>query len=208
MIGQRAIVIGAGIAGLASARALSDGFEQVVLLERDTPSRDASPRSGVPQGKQPHALLAGGHHALSGLFPAFTRNLVKAGAVSYDYTKVRFEIGGIGPLPQRDLGNSGPLRNSSRCPAGARARLIPYVLQVVVVEAGEANMAIECRYEQLTTLLSSSSTIRPPRLYWMRTAAPVIEGFWPAACAPDCMLWMVCATRDPPEETLMTVAPG
>ncbi len=41
-----------------------------MLLERDAPNRDASPRTGVPQGKQPHALLAGGLHALSGLFPS------------------------------------------------------------------------------------------------------------------------------------------
>jgi 2-polyprenyl-6-methoxyphenol hydroxylase-like FAD-dependent oxidoreductase len=112
MIGQRAIVIGAGIAGMACARALSDGFEQVVILERDAPSRDASPRGGVPQGKQPHALLAGGIHALRGLFPAFVQQLVKAGAVSYDYTKVRLEMGGIDPLPQRDLGI--PVYSASR----------------------------------------------------------------------------------------------
>ena len=34
-IARQAVVIGAGIAGLAAARALSDHFEQVVVLERD-----------------------------------------------------------------------------------------------------------------------------------------------------------------------------
>ena len=35
IIGQRAVVIGAGIAGLAAARALSDSFAKVVILERE-----------------------------------------------------------------------------------------------------------------------------------------------------------------------------
>jgi phytoene dehydrogenase-like protein len=34
-IARQAVVIGAGIAGLAAAGALSDHFEQVVVLERD-----------------------------------------------------------------------------------------------------------------------------------------------------------------------------
>jgi flavin-dependent dehydrogenase len=55
IIGQRAIVIGAGIAGLAAARALADSFTQVLVLERDKLIQDAAPRIGVPQGKQPHA---------------------------------------------------------------------------------------------------------------------------------------------------------
>src|SRR5579872_5522867 len=112
MIGKRAVVIGAGIAGLAAARALADAFEQVVVLERDAPSGDASPRSGVPQGKQPHALLVGGVRALESLFPLFVEQLVKAGAVSYDYTKARLEMGGIVPMPQRDLGI--PIYSASR----------------------------------------------------------------------------------------------
>jgi flavin-dependent dehydrogenase len=34
-IGTRAIVIGAGISGLAAAHALADHFEEVVVFERD-----------------------------------------------------------------------------------------------------------------------------------------------------------------------------
>ncbi len=34
--GSRAIVIGGGLAGLASARVLSDLFDEVLLLERDS----------------------------------------------------------------------------------------------------------------------------------------------------------------------------
>ena len=40
--GSRAIVIGGGLAGLASARVLSDLFDEVVLLERDAITQQAS----------------------------------------------------------------------------------------------------------------------------------------------------------------------
>jgi 2-polyprenyl-6-methoxyphenol hydroxylase-like FAD-dependent oxidoreductase len=83
-IGQQAVVIGAGIAGLAAARALSDSFKQVLVPERDL-SMDRAPRSGVPQGKQPLALSIGGLRALTQLFPRFIEQLLKSGAVAYDY---------------------------------------------------------------------------------------------------------------------------
>ena len=37
--GSRAVVIGGGLAGLATARCLSDLFDEVVLLERDAVSQ-------------------------------------------------------------------------------------------------------------------------------------------------------------------------
>ena len=40
--GSRAIVIGGGLAGLASARVLSDLFDEVTLLERDAITQQAS----------------------------------------------------------------------------------------------------------------------------------------------------------------------
>jgi 2-polyprenyl-6-methoxyphenol hydroxylase-like FAD-dependent oxidoreductase len=53
-IGKQALVVGAGIGGLAAARALADYFERVVVLERDTLPAHAEPRAGVPQDKHPH----------------------------------------------------------------------------------------------------------------------------------------------------------
>jgi flavin-dependent dehydrogenase len=104
MIGQRAVVVGAGIAGLAAARALADSFAKVIVLERDKLTRAAAPRIGVPQGKQPHALLVGGLRALTDQFPQFVEQFLRCGAVAYDYSKARIEMGGFDPLPQRDLG--------------------------------------------------------------------------------------------------------
>src|SRR5437870_103481 len=103
VIGQRAIVIGAGIAGLSAARALSDYFEQVVVLERDPlPDRPAH-RPGTPQSRLAHGLLVGGQRALSELFPGFERDLVEAGAVTVGSNiDTRVERLGYDPFPQRD----------------------------------------------------------------------------------------------------------
>ena len=58
-LGERAIVVGGGVGGLSAARALSDRFRQVVILDRDELPDGATPRRGVPQGKHPHGRLLG-----------------------------------------------------------------------------------------------------------------------------------------------------
>ena len=67
---KHAIVVGAGLGGLSAARVLSDYFGEVMILDRDELPGDAIPRPGVPQGKHPHGLLAGGLKALENLSPA------------------------------------------------------------------------------------------------------------------------------------------
>ena len=57
---KHAIVIGSSIAGLLAARALSEHFEHVTILERDNLSDKPEPRKGVPQGQHAHGLLAAG----------------------------------------------------------------------------------------------------------------------------------------------------
>lgn len=78
IIGHRAVVVGAGIAGLSAARAVAGSFEQVVVFERDRLADTPVPRPGVAQSKQPHALLVGGSQALTTLFPGFGERLVEA----------------------------------------------------------------------------------------------------------------------------------
>jgi 2-polyprenyl-6-methoxyphenol hydroxylase-like FAD-dependent oxidoreductase len=80
-LGERAIVVGGGIAGLAAARAVSERFREVVILDRDELPDGVTPRPGIPQGKHPHGLLAGGLKALEQLFPGFGNELRQAGAV-------------------------------------------------------------------------------------------------------------------------------
>src|SRR5262245_24459020 len=105
VIGKQAVVIGAGMAGLTAAGALSDHFDQVVVLERDTLPSEPAHRAGTPQARHVHALLLSGQRALSELFPGFEQDLARAGAVplraGFD---VRVERPGYDPFPQRDLG--------------------------------------------------------------------------------------------------------
>ena len=82
-LGKQAVVIGAGIGGLAAAGAVSDYFENVIVLERDELPQRAVPRAGTPQAQHTHALLGGGERALESLFPGFTAALREAGAVPY-----------------------------------------------------------------------------------------------------------------------------
>ena len=63
-LGKRAVVIGAGIGGLATAGALARYFEEVDILERDRLAATAGSRSGTQQDRHPHGLLAGGLRAL------------------------------------------------------------------------------------------------------------------------------------------------
>jgi flavin-dependent dehydrogenase len=101
-IGKQAIVIGAGISGLATARALADHFEQVVVLESDQFPAVVAPRPGVPQGKQLHAVLGGAIKALEELFPGFAQDLAHAGAVQINPGfELLQELPGLDPFPLR-----------------------------------------------------------------------------------------------------------
>src|SRR5690349_21730850 len=80
----KAIVMGASIAGLWTARALIDHFEEVILLERDHLPEGPEFRSGAPQVRQYHGLLLSGLRQMQAWFPGLDEELISAGAVSYD----------------------------------------------------------------------------------------------------------------------------
>ena len=106
-LGQRAVVIGAGMGGLATAGALAQHFERVDILERDRLATSVVSRSGTPQDRHPHGLLAGGLRALDQIFPGFKRDLATAGAVPIAFPReVQFERPDVGVLPKRDFGIS------------------------------------------------------------------------------------------------------
>src|SRR5918995_541499 len=80
----RAIVMGASIAGLWTARALIDHFDEVLVLERDQLPEGPEFRSGAPQVRQFHTLLQAGMEQMRAWFPGLEEELVAAGAVPYD----------------------------------------------------------------------------------------------------------------------------
>src|SRR6516165_1850842 len=106
-LGGRAVVIGAGMGGLSAAGALAQDFERVDILERDRLSPSAGSRSGTPQDRHPHGLLAGGLRALDQIFPGFKSDLAAAGAVPVAVAQdMQLERPDVGVLPKRDFGIS------------------------------------------------------------------------------------------------------
>src|SRR5947209_14940182 len=81
---RRAVIIGGSLAGLLGARVLSEYFDDVVLLERDSLPAQAAPRKGTPHAVHPHGLLARGRQAIEELFPGFTDALEAQGALLGD----------------------------------------------------------------------------------------------------------------------------
>ena len=79
-----AVVVGASIAGLLAARALSEVFSLVTVFDRDVLPDAPDIRRGAPQSRQAHALLARGADALDQLFPGFVDEMIASGAVAGD----------------------------------------------------------------------------------------------------------------------------
>jgi len=95
MANRHAIVIGGSMAGLCTARVLSDFFERVTVIDRDSFPEGALERPGVPQSRHVHALLARGRYELDALFPGFERTMLERGAhlinFSMDFAALRAE---------------------------------------------------------------------------------------------------------------------
>lgn len=79
--GSRAIVVGAGMGGLAAAAALASRFDEVLVLDRDALPETFASRLGVGQGAHTHQLLKAGERALEHLLPGITADFLAAGAV-------------------------------------------------------------------------------------------------------------------------------
>lgn len=74
---KSAVVIGGGIAGLASAKILSRHYDQVTLF-------DGGPQ---PQAQHLHVLLKKGQELLEGIFPGILRKLTLAGCPTIDWAQ-------------------------------------------------------------------------------------------------------------------------
>ena len=94
-IGDHAVVLGASMAGLLTARVLSDAYERVTVLDRDALPAVGEHRKGVAQGRHVHLLLPRGEEILDELFPGLTRQLTGAGArISDLFGEARFSPSG------------------------------------------------------------------------------------------------------------------
>src|SRR3954470_19056678 len=80
MTEKHAVVVGGSMAGLLTARVLSDRVDHVSIVERDALPETAADRKGVPQGRHAHGLLPAGERVLRDLFPGLVDELVAGGA--------------------------------------------------------------------------------------------------------------------------------
>lgn len=84
---NKAIVIGGSIAGKLAAKALSDFFEEVVILEASEQWGEESGRKRVPQSNHIHVLLATGAEELEKLFPNIQNELSELGSITNNVTQ-------------------------------------------------------------------------------------------------------------------------
>jgi 2-polyprenyl-6-methoxyphenol hydroxylase-like FAD-dependent oxidoreductase len=127
--------------GLAAAGALSSHFEEIIVLDRDALPSSAASRTGTPQDRQPHGILAGGLRALDALLPGFEKALADAGAVPMNWFRdIAFERPDVGALPRRDCGTL--ILCASR-------PLIESVLRQQVAALGNVGFRSNCRVTEL-----------------------------------------------------------
>ncbi|MFN3981582.1 MAG: FAD-dependent oxidoreductase [Caldilinea sp.] len=109
-----AVVLGASMAGLLTARVLSEHFDQVTLIERDPVADRPEARKGQPQTRHLHGLLASGLAVMSRYFPDLIEALEAGGAVVCDFGenmrwctyggyRQRFTLGSKAALMSRPL---------------------------------------------------------------------------------------------------------
>lgn len=85
---SHAIVLGASMAGLLTARVLSNHFERVTLVERDAVHPEPESRKGQPQTRHLHGLLAAGLDIMTRYYPDLPEALVAGGALVQDMAEM------------------------------------------------------------------------------------------------------------------------
>lgn len=83
----QAIVLGASIGGLMTARALSNHFERVTIIEKDKVERQPCTRKGQAHTRHLHGLLPGGLNAMLQFFPDLKEALTANGAMLADFAE-------------------------------------------------------------------------------------------------------------------------
>ncbi|MCV7221962.1 FAD-binding oxidoreductase [Mycolicibacterium elephantis] len=95
-----AVVIGGSIAGITTAKMLTEFFERVIVLEKDDPHRRREGRPGAAQGWHLHHLLTAGRIELERIFPGIIDDMVREGAFDVDMAaQYRIRLGGAWKKP-------------------------------------------------------------------------------------------------------------
>ncbi|TFI51143.1 2-polyprenyl-6-methoxyphenol hydroxylase-like oxidoreductase [Mastigocladus laminosus UU774] len=207
-LGAHAIVIGGSMAGLLTARVLTDYFERVTILERDHfPVEAPASRKGIPQCTQLHILLTRGRQIMEDLFPGLETELIDAGVAVLDMGA--------------DVEWLNPFGWAARFPSGFQALSFSrYILDWLIYRrlAGFKNIQVlEARY--VTGLLTNADRTRVTGVYLRcrdvvnskqvqqekLTADLVVDTSGYSSQAPK---WLKAIGYDAPEETVITTSMG
>jgi 2-polyprenyl-6-methoxyphenol hydroxylase-like FAD-dependent oxidoreductase len=212
------VVVGASVAGLLTARALSDLVDEVVVMERERLTDAPAPRGHVPQGRHLHLLLEAGLDLLVAWFPGIDDELERLGAVAVDGTRAwLYQAGGY-----RAQGDWGPPVLSMTRPlleqvVRRRVALLDnvtlrdgVVVDRVEVSAGRvsgvvvdgavhrADLVVDCsgRSSRIAHQLESSGVLAPPFSRVMIDCA-YASGFLPRSADDFEGSFLVCGTSPP-----------
>lgn len=141
---ETAVVLGAGMAGLVAAAALSEFFDHVLIFEKDELPAAPALRRGVPQGAHVHTFLGFAVQAMDTLLPGTMDALYDAGAVQIRRNQDLWFHDDIGPTRIRDVGLLTPSVTRPLLEHVTRAR----VLEIPNVQLCEATRVIGWHREQ------------------------------------------------------------
>jgi 2-polyprenyl-6-methoxyphenol hydroxylase-like FAD-dependent oxidoreductase len=140
--GTKAVVLGGGMAGLLAARVLADGFENVVLVDRDPFPDRPTTRTGVPQANHVHAMLEAGRAILDDLFDGYTDEIRSSGGTVID-AATEFDY-----YHKGDFIADGPERLPMLC---ASRPLFEQVVRERVAGLDRVSLRPECRFTTYIT---------------------------------------------------------
>ncbi|MBE1442284.1 FAD-dependent oxidoreductase [Paenibacillus sp. OAS669] len=101
-----AVIIGGSIAGLLTARVVSDYYEEVIMVDKDEFPERPGERSGTPQAYHPHRFTMRGKQITARLFPGYEEDLLALGSPSsYNKTVHNMNPYGsmVGKYPRHDV---------------------------------------------------------------------------------------------------------
>jgi 2-polyprenyl-6-methoxyphenol hydroxylase-like FAD-dependent oxidoreductase len=213
------VVVGASIAGLLAARALSGVADEVLVLERERLPSSVAPRGHIPQGRHVHLLLSSGLTRMVTWFPGIDAELERAGAVPTDGTRAWIYQGGgyraQGDWGSRVLSMTRPLLEDvvrRRVVALPNVRVEDGAVVEQVVESGgrvtgvlvdgaesPADLVVDCsgRSSRLAHRLETSRRLAPP-VSQVTVDCAYVSGFLPRT-ADDLDGSFVVSVTSPPE---------
>jgi 2-polyprenyl-6-methoxyphenol hydroxylase-like FAD-dependent oxidoreductase len=193
---SHALVIGGSMAGLLTARVLSEHFETVSIVERDRLPTGGGARAGVPQAAHQHVLLLRGLCILERLFPGIRQELVAFGAPLFDMAAdiawlTRAGWGVRFPSDLKVLSCSRDLlewRVRERLLAQAQVRVVEATDVCGLVREGGAVVGIRTRKRQ------------PQALEREERAQLVVDASGRNSRVPE---WIAALGYEPPEERIV-----